>query len=48
MTTTNIFEFSIDLVTGSAASGELLPNDAHPYDHFIVRATLILAGQSLC
>lgn len=35
-----IVEGSIEDITGSESSNRLLPNDTHPYDHYIVRATI--------
>jgi hypothetical protein len=41
ITTLEIKEYGLELIDGSPSNKELLPNDRHPYDHFIVKAKLI-------
>jgi regulation of enolase protein 1 (concanavalin A-like superfamily) len=40
ITTCEITDYRIELVNGKQSRWELLPSDAHPYDHYIVRADL--------
>ena len=42
ISTLEIKDYTLELVDGSASQRELLPNDKHPYDHFIVKAKLIV------
>jgi len=40
ITTLEIKEKYISLIDGSKSQNELLPNDNHPYDHYVVAAFL--------
>ena len=37
-----ILSYRIERIDGKDSSNELLPNQTHPYDHYIVSATLLL------
>lgn len=37
-----IKSYKIEKIDGKESQNELLPNEAHPYDHYIVKAVLKL------
>ena len=39
-TTHKIVEARIEKINGEESKEELLPNDTHPYDHYIVRSVI--------
>lgn len=40
VTTHKIVEWGIERIDGKESTGELLPNDEHPYDHYVIRAVI--------
>lgn len=40
VTTHTILESSIEKINGEESTDELLPNDTHPYDHYVVKAII--------
>ena len=39
-TTNQIVDARIEKINGEESTDELLPNDTHPYDHYIVRSVI--------
>jgi hypothetical protein len=40
VTTHKIVEYAIEKINGEESSDELIPNDIHPYDHYIVKSVI--------
>ena len=40
ITTHKILEYRVENINGEESTDELLPNDVHPYDHYVVRSVI--------